>query len=188
MPINRCLQAACLLLALAASQPAVAEITRSCTASVIVATFDKPLALKTLATIDAQGSCKNKLHANDCRERARRELDRCRADMWAGRHTNAVPASCNNLVAGSSRGGAKLQYEGIMVIDEPQRLTARGAFVTCCQLRPKADNVTVSFEGRISGDEKCGSARVGKDNYQDEFGYGKYEMNCKAWREKGICG
>lgn len=38
---------------------------------------------------------------------AQADIDRCRADLWAGRHSNAIPASCNNLVEGRINGDQK---------------------------------------------------------------------------------
>lgn len=188
MKASRLLQALSLLV-IATSGAAQAEITRGCSASVDVYVSDnKPNPWTNLATIEGRGSCKNKLNANDCRQRARAEIDRCRADMWAGRHSNAIPASCNNLVEGSSRSGAKLQYDGIFLIEQPQRLTARGAYAVCCKLRPNADKLVITFEGRITGDQKCAASKIGPDKYQEEFGYPKYDMNCAAWRKQGICG
>ncbi len=185
---SRFLQALCAL-ALLAGVPAKADITRSCSASLDVYISDnQPNPGMNLATIEGRGSCKNKFNADDCRQRARAEIDRCRADLWAGRHSNAIPASCNTLVEGSSRSGAKLQYDGIYLIEQPQRLTARGASAVCCKLRPKADKLVITFEGRISGDQKCAAHKIGPDKYQEEYGYPKYNMHCAEWRKQGICG
>ena len=185
-------RSACLLLLplLVASFPALADITRGCSASVGVFVMDKKADPYTiLGTIEARAGCKNKLHADDCRQLARAQIDRCIADLWTGRNENALPGSCNSLASGSSRAGARLQYDGILVIQEPARFTARAAAVVCCQMRPNADQVMVSFDGRINGDQKCASTRIGKDSYQDEFGMPqKYDMKCTQWRAQGICG
>lgn len=188
MTPNKKLKSLAMCLAILA-MPAQADITRSCSASVGVYVLDnKPNAYMGLATIQGRGSCNNKLHANECRERARREIDRCRADLWAGRHANSIPASCNSIVDGSSRAGARLAYDGIFIFAQSNRLTARGAFAACCQLRPKADKLTIAFEGRINGDQKCAANRIGPDSYQEEYGFPKYEMNCAEWRAQGVCG
>ena len=175
---------------LVCSLPVLADITRGCSASVGVYVMDKKADPYTiLGTIQARAGCKNKIHADDCRRLARQQIDRCIADLWTGRNQNARPASCNSLVAGSSRAGARLEYEGILVIKEPARFTARAAAVVCCHMRPNTDRVMVSFDGRINGDQKCASTRIGKDNYQDEFAMPqKYDMKCTEWRAKGICG
>lgn len=188
MKTLRILQSVCALI-MVGSLSAQADITRGCTASLEVFVVDnKPNPAMGLASIEGRGSCDNKLHANECRARARREIDRCRADLWAGRHANAIPASCRSVVEGSSRSGAKLEYDGIFIIAQPQRLTARGAHAVCCKLRPNADKLVVQFSGRINGDEKCASTKIGKDSFQEEFGYPKYDMNCGEWRKQGICG
>jgi hypothetical protein len=173
----------------AAVAPAAADITRGCSASLDVYVVDGSLSsADQLGTIEGRGGCSNKAHANDCRARARAEIDRCRNDLWNGRQVNAIPASCRSIVQGSSRSGAKLSYDGILVYSEPNRLMARAARAACCQLRPNADKLNIQIGGRITGDKKCASTKIGKDNYQDEYGYPKYEMSCKAWRAKGICG
>jgi len=188
MTARRLMLAFAALLVLGAA-PARADITRGCSASLDVFVMDgKPKAAYGLGSIEGRGGCKNKAHANDCRARARAEIDRCRADLWKGRQVNAIPGSCNNLVQGSGRSGAKLQYDGIYTIAEPNRLTARAARIVCCTVRPNADKLKISFEGRINGDKKCASTKIGKDNYQDEYGLGQYDMSCKAWRAQGICG
>jgi hypothetical protein len=71
---------------------------------------------------------------------------------------------------------------------EPNRLTARAAYAVCCRMQPHATKLTIVFEGRINGDKKCASHKIGKDNYQDEYGFPPYEMDCAAWRRRGICG
>jgi len=178
------------MLLLACSFPALADITRGCSASVGVFVMDKKADPYTiLGTIQARAGCKNKIHADDCRRLARAQIDRCIVDLWNGRNDNALPVSCNSLAEGSSRPGARLEYDGILIIKEPQRLTSRAAAVVCCHMRPKTDRVMVSFEGRINGDQACASTRIGKDSYQDEYGMPvKYDMKCAEWRAKGICG
>ena len=175
---------------LACSFPALADITRGCSASVGVYVMDKKADPYTiLGTIQARAGCKNKIHADDCRRLARGQIDRCIADLWTGRNENRIPDSCNSLVSGSSRAGAKLEYDGILIIKEQQRFTARAAATVCCHMRPNTDRVMVSFDGRINGDQKCASTRIGKDSYQDEFAMPqKYDMKCTEWRARGICG
>jgi hypothetical protein len=175
---------------LACSFPAMADITRGCSATVGVYVMDKrpnPYAL--LGTIEARAGCKNKLHADDCRRLARAQIDRCITELWAGRNDNRLPSACDSLASGSSRPGARLQYEGILVIKESERFTARAAATVCCHMRPTTDRVMVSFDGRINGDQKCAATRIGKDSYQDEFAMPqKYDMKCTEWRARGICG
>ena len=169
--------------------PAAADITRGCGASVDVAVISPgPLSVENLGEIEGRGSCKNKANANDCRERARAALLKCRNDMWANRHANSIPSSCNSLVSGSGRSGAKLTYAGIAPISEPNRLMARAALSACCRLRPNKDKLSIQIAGRINGDKKCAAHKIGNDRYQEEYGFPRYEMSCKAWREKGICG
>jgi hypothetical protein len=94
-----------------------ADITRGCRASLVVATSSNNF--MNLGTIEARASCKNKAHANDCRANARTRLDTCRRAIWSGRHTNAIPDACRTLFDGSSRPGARLQWNGIYVMPNP---------------------------------------------------------------------
>jgi hypothetical protein len=149
---------------------------------------NKPNATEELADIEGRGSCSGKLKANECRSRARSAINACLQDVWAGRQVNAIPGSCNNLLAGSSRTGAKLQYEGIAIIAEPNRLMARAAVSVCCRLRPQSDKLKIQIGGRITGDKNCAAHKIGKDSFQEEYGFPHYDMSCSAWRAKGICG
>jgi hypothetical protein len=180
---------ALLLFAFFAASPASADISRSCRANVVVTVIDNKLdKTESLADIEGRGSCSGKHKANECRSRARGALNTCLKDLWAGRQSNAIPASCKNMVEGSSRTGARLQYQGIVIIAEPNRLMARAAVSACCRMRPQAAKLTVQVGGRISGDKKCAAHKIGKDSYQEEYGFPNYEMNCSAWRAQGICG
>lgn len=168
---------------------AKADISRSCQANVAIMVRDnKPNAYYTLAEIEGRASCKN-LQPNTCRSLARGQINNCLNSLWGSRHSNLVPQSCKSLVSGSSRAGAKLDYLGIIPIEQDERLTARAAFVACCVLRPNANNLNVFFGGAIIGDEKCGDTKTGPNRYQTDFSFtNNYEMNCSGWREKGICG
>lgn len=165
-----------------------ADIERSCSASVFVTA---PNGAQTknflLGDILGRGSCKNKAHANDCRERAREQVDKCIAAMWRDRHVNAIAPECKSLVSNSSRSGARLSWDGIMVISQPNRLTARMARGMCCKALPNAGKISVQLGGNITGDKKCGASKIGKDLYQSEFGLPRYDMDCGAWRAQGIC-
>lgn len=178
-----------LLAALLSVSPAAADITRSCKASVDAYVVDNGAErFDALGEVIGQGSCSSKLKANECRSRARSAVDACLRDMWSGRQANAIPASCRSLVTGSSRTGARLQYYGITTIAEPNRLMARVAATACCKLRPQAGKLTVQINGRITGDRNCAASKIGKDLYQDDYGFPRYDMNCAAWRAQGICG
>ena len=171
-----------------AAIPAYADITRSCSASVDLWIDDsKGNKAAELGTIEGRGSCQSKLHANDCRARARGEIDQCRHDMWANRQANSIPASCKTLVSNSSRSGARLTYAGIALF-EPNRLMARAALAACCRMRPNSDKLTIQIGGRIVGDKKCAATKIGNDRYQEEYAFPRYEMSCKAWRDQGLCG
>jgi hypothetical protein len=167
---------------------ASADITRNCFAGIDVSIIDEgPNWSRRLGNIVGQGSCNNVLQANTCRSRARQAVGECVQAMWQGRQVNAIPAACKNLVSGSSRSGAKLTYDGIMVINEPNRLSARTARLVCCQARPDSDKVKLFFSGVLTGDEKCAKHKVGNNQYQEEFDLGHYDMNCDSWRDAGIC-
>lgn len=168
---------------------AKADISRSCDASVAIMVLDNnPNAYRILGSIEGRASCKN-LQPNVCRSQARAQINVCLQSVWDNRHADLIPSACKTLANGSSRPGARLDYDGIIPIEQDQRLTARAAFVACCVLRPNAKNLTVFFGGAIVGDEKCGSIKTGPNRYQSDYTFtNNYEMNCEGWREKGICG
>ncbi len=165
-----------------------AEITRSCRASLNIFVADgKPNAYYNLANVEGRGSCSN-LRPNQCRERARGQVNQCLSASWSNRHQDSIPGTCKTLVGGSSRSGAKLQYQGIFPIAQDERLTARAAFAACCIMRPNAANLTLEFGGAIQGDEKCAKYKIGNNLYQEEYAFSQYQMDCSAWRAQGICG
>jgi hypothetical protein len=165
-----------------------AEISRSCHASVNIFVADgKPNAYYNLANVEGRGSCAN-LRPNQCRERARGQVNQCLAASWSNRHQDSIPGACKTLLSNSSRSGAKLTYEGIFPINQDERLTARAAFAACCIMRPNAAALTLEFGGAILGDERCAKHKTGNNRYQEEYAFSQYQMNCTAWREQGICG
>lgn len=180
-----CLLALC---GVSVSGAATADITRDCRASVEFFISDhRPNALASVGEITGRGSCANVIQADKCRERARQALNACISQMWGSRHQNSVPAACNSIVDGSSRSGARLSYLGIIPIQESRRLTARASFMVCCHMRPQAAVVMGGFGGRITGDRKCAAHKIGNDRYQEEYGFGSYQMNCAALRAQGLC-
>lgn len=168
---------------------AQADITRSCQASLEFFIKDNnPQPYVALGGIEGRGSCNNKLQADKCRENARKALNSCLGSLWANRNVNQVPAACNSIIGGSSRSGAKLTYDGILPIQESNRLTARAAFEVCCVKRKNAGVLVGQFGGRISGDRKCASTKIGNDMYQDEYAFQNYTINCTNVRAQGLCG
>lgn len=136
-------------------ESAQAKITRSCGVSLGVYVRDgNSNNAYGLGDILGQGSCKNKMSANTCRQIARSQINQCLAEFWKYRNVNMIPAKCRNLVGGSSRPGARLTYQGVMPIAKPKMLMARAARVVCCQLRRGAASVEVQIAGRIFGDKK----------------------------------
>ncbi len=170
------------------TQTASADIARHCQASVEFLIKDQgPNRFIPIASITGRGTCANAIQADKCRERARAALNSCISAMWANRHNNLIPAACNSILEGSSRSGAKLNYQGIIPIPQSQRLTARASFRVCCQLRPNSNVVLGNFGGRINGDRKCAAHKIGNGSYQEEFGFPTYQMNCGALRAQGLC-
>jgi hypothetical protein len=169
------LLAAGMVLASAASAPPLfADILRGCSAAFYVV---NPNGMK-LASIEGRGSCKNTARANDCRVRARKQVDACLAGMWRDRQKNAIAPECRTLTS-SGREGAKLSWEGILRIAEPNRLSARMAYATCCRLRPNSTRLSAETAATFSGDKGCGS---GSNKY-----YPAYSMDCDTWRSRGLC-
>lgn len=178
---------ACLLLGTA--PPLMADITRGCEATFRVEIVGGSSSeFQNLGSIEGRGGCQNKAHANDCRARARAEIDRCIAAMWRDRHKNAIAPECKTLVSNSSRSGAELSWNGISAIAEPNRLSARMAYSACCRIRPKATRIQVAVFGAIFGDRKCGATNTGHNLFQSDFDLPTYDMNCSAWRSQGLCG
>ena len=169
-------------------QSAEADITRQCEAGLDVWVRNGgPGSTTRLGNITGQGSCTGALYANTCRMRAKDAILKCLADVWANRQIDQIPESCNNLVSGSSRSGAELTYDGILIIDEPNRLTARAARFVCCTARPNSTIVQIGFGAVLTGDEKCAKTKVGNNRYQEDVDLGNYNMNCDVWRANGIC-
>jgi hypothetical protein len=173
-------------LLLGSAPPLLADITRGCSAGFQILIADGST-FADLGSIEGRGSCRNKAQANECRQRARGEIDRCIAGLWRDRQKNAIAPECNSLVSGSSRSGAKLTWSGIYLIAEPNRLTARMAYAACCRMRPSAAQLQVQVVGAIEGDKSCGDLKVGQDRYRSGFSLSNYDMSCTAWREQGLC-
>lgn len=170
------------------AQAATADITRGCSGTVNVEILDGNANNYVLiGKVEGKGSCKNSLQANECRRKARSEINHCYLDMWQNRQNNSIPPRCRSLLSGSSRSGAKLAYEGIMPISQPERLSARAARSVCCYKRPHANKLSLLFYGVVTGDQKCAKYKVGNNKYQEDLNFGKYEMNCAGWRSQGIC-
>jgi len=127
---------------LASAPPLFADIMRGCSASLYVRASGEAM---TLASIEGRGVCKNKVQANDCRVSAHKKIEICLKALWRVRQQNAMPFECSSI--GGSREGAKLTWQGIYPIGEPNRLSARMAYAACCKLKPNSARlqlVTVS--------------------------------------------
>jgi hypothetical protein len=171
-----------------AIETASADITRRCQAGLDVWVANGgPTDATRLGSIEGQGSCSGTLTANTCRERAKGAILNCLDDLWSQKQVDAIPARCKNLFSGSSRSGAELTYDGILIIDEPNRLTARAARFACCQARPNASFIRLGFGAVLTGDAKCAKTKVGNNRYQEDVNLGTYNMNCDVWRAGGIC-
>ncbi len=177
-----------LFLVIAFTNVAQADIARNCYASLDVYIKDNGANRNiSLATVVGKGNCANQLYANKCRENARKAINNCLTDTWDNRHVDAIQNSCDSIINGSSHSGAKLSWDGIIPIDQDNRLTARGAYQVCCVNRKFADKVNVQFGGRITGDQKCASVKIGNNQYQDEYAFSDYVMNCNQLRDQGLC-
>lgn len=170
------------------AQNAYSDITRNCQASVDVFINDSNAYPRAeLASVVGRGSCANAIKANECRERARSAINACLQDLWSNRNNNSIKMSCNSISSGSSRSGARLTWSGILPIPSQNKLTARTTYIVCCQLRPNAASVDVEIGGRITGDRKCASTKIGNDMYQDEFVMSHTELKCGQLRAEGLC-
>jgi hypothetical protein len=159
---------------MASAPPLYAEIMRGCSASLYVKASG---AVMTLASIEGRGVCKNKVQANDCRVSAHKKIEICLKSLWRVRQKNEMPFECSSI--GGSREGAKLTWDGIYPIAEPNRLSARMAYAACCKLKPNSTQLQLITASKYSGDSGCGAPGT--------FEYPKYDMNCEAWRSQGLC-
>jgi hypothetical protein len=161
------------------------DITRSCETGVrlLVASGGSNNVL-ILGDIIGQGKCSS-ISPNKCRERGKEQVQKCIEAMWRERHNNVMAPECKTRVSG--RTGAELVWGGIYLIREPARLTARMAYAACCIMRPSAGQLKLRVGGAIVGDKKCGGTKTGKEQYQTDWSKPPYDMDCSAWRARGIC-
>ena len=169
---------------LASTATSMADITRSCKTDVIMG-IGNSQGWKVLGRIAGQGRCEGKSKANTCRERARDAIVGCIDAMWRDRFKNAIAPECNTLASG--RTGAKLTWDSIFLIQEPNRITARIAYWACCTKLPNAPTIEAGIGGAIIGDKGCAASKIGKNLYQSDWGKPPYNIPCSEWREKGIC-
>jgi hypothetical protein len=152
---------------------ASAEISRGCNASLFVDTGGGKLAV--VATIEGRGSCKNRFHANTCRERARGAIVTCLRDLWATRNRDGLPTTCT--IFGGGRPWARLSWQQ----GPPPRLnslTNRAMWFSCCSLRPGAASLAYTVRAGIGGDKGCGSG----------FPMGSPTgLECSQLRNHGFC-
>jgi hypothetical protein len=163
-----------------------AEISRGCTATISVGLVGQASTYLPIAEIEGRGTCKNSAHANDCRRRARAAIDDCRNALWNGRQGDTLPAACRTLSAG--RQGARVIYREVLSIAHSSRFIVRIEHVACCTLAPHSDSISVNIGGAVAGDKECGSIKIGKNKYQDEFNVQlDIPLDCSTLRPQ-VCG
>lgn len=154
--------------------PAAADISRGCAGTVFIETEGGGAPL---ATIDGRGFCKNRLHANECRERARKAIVACVRDLWANRNAARLPASCT--VHGGGRPSARLTW----LPGTPARLSSfnnRLTWNACCKLRPNANGLAYSVRAGIVGDKGCSAGFPIEGSIT--------QVQCANLRANGFCG
>ena len=148
-----------------------------------------PLALARLESIRAHAAVRMGLIADTSLASGRQHTPKLAfvappADYLASSGRTVAAAEIDLLVRAMSMGKLHHAMMGTAAV-----AIATAAATVCCHMRPNTDRGMVSFDGRINGDQKCASTRIGKDSYQDEFAMPqKYDMTCTEWRAKGICG
>ncbi|MCX7644054.1 MAG: hypothetical protein N2Z62_02010 [Rhodobacteraceae bacterium] len=188
----RLLAALSVLPVLSGPLPAAADIWRSCWASITVSTAH-PEALKeleVLALLEGRGPCRNRLHADRCRERARVEIDECLAILWSRHRFDAeLPCQCRDRGTHRSQEprGVAFQWEGIRLYPPPRSLFRETVHEACCRMVPNGGMVTVHLGGLILGDQGCAMSHG--PCTQSEFTLeAKFSIDCPHWRNaRRIC-
>jgi hypothetical protein len=141
---------------LAAVPPAGAETARGCLGELRIfdrARDDIQKQWELLATFEGRGTCKNKLHANDCRKRAADGIIRCAREMWDTRNGGTLPASCTQERGNSF---ARTKLEGINpALFRPQSVLDRARFAACCKFNRVASQVPTNLWVVVIGDTGC---------------------------------
>lgn len=160
-------------LAAAMSGTAFADISRGCSAALLIHSGNAPS--PAVATLDGRGFC-SRLHPNQCRERARDAIKTCVRDLWAQRTQNALPSSC--IISSGGRPFAKLSWTPSGLSGQKNRLLSRIGWLTCCRMRPTAVSAGFFVLVGINGDHGCSTSFTLNDNYQ---------FACRILRDTGFC-
>jgi len=141
--------ATALISAALVSGTAAAEISRGCRANVLVHTGNSSALV---AQVEGRGFCKNRFHANECRERARDAIATCMQDLWAQREQNALPPSCT--IIGSGRPFAILSWASSGLRLFRNSLNHQTGWQVCCRLG-RHGQPPYFLQVSIQGDHGC---------------------------------
>lgn len=157
---------------------ATAGIVRSCSGTLWGPVRD-------IATINGEGTCKNKAHANDCRKQAQDAILACAKALYAARTSGTkVPAACKG---GGGAKSAVLHWDQVILGIRGNNLGDRVRWNTCCRGKPPNTNQTKVFLS-VAGDKGCGGTKTGKNTFQSDYNIGTIFFDCQKQRQNGLCG
>jgi hypothetical protein len=166
---------------------AEATISRGCTGKFFVkAPYSGTVVIW---TFEGRGTCRNSIHANDCRRAARSAIGYCVQEAWRARWQRTIPAACRET-PGSSRPFVKGLAGTAFGRDRGHGSQGDQDFkweverAACCRLNPLADQVTVSVSASAFGDTGC--AAVGAEG-SDWVLEPAYVADCRLARQRGFC-
>jgi len=131
-----------------------------------------------------RGRCKNKLKANDCRRQARDLIVKCGKDLWAGRWSKGLPASCVAVASGDRPYGGVVSWGAdntpssirAQLKNDVKRAVEHSA---CCVLRPTDRQLNFAVYLSVHGDNGC---------KHKSYVASVYKADCRKLRAAGLCG
>lgn len=190
--IRSSLVAAVLVMGLAISATAHADIARGCRAQLMISVPGQQFA-HLIDAFEGRGDCRSKAKANTCRERAKNSIFACAKDYWVQRGSAVLPMRCKP-------GRGRLGVNGLGPFKANKRNGSRYdlryalEYEACCKLQKRADHLTFDVMVVSLGDKGCGknknpyyygdkSSRV-SEAYVMHRGF---KADCKRLRAMGWC-
>lgn len=157
---------------------ATATEIRSCSGTLAVSSTS-------IAKINGEGMCKNKVHANDCRVNARNAIVACAKALFNARGSNKLPTICKG---GRGAKTAVLQWNQIIPKIKADDIADRVRWNKCCRTPNNSNtNKQVAVKLTVDGDKGCGGSKVGSKHYRSTFNIGVISYNCQRQRQAGLC-
>ncbi len=165
---------------LAFAQPASAETTRGCNASIQIRVVESQGAVGArnvlLERFSGRGRCRGRAWATDCRRDARSRINRCISHLWDLRWNPQMPVSCD-ASRGSSVG---MQNLGPLAPGPGNHWNIKRAIerASCCGANDGARMISARVTLRTTGDTGCSGEQVISRGYVSR---------CVELRRQGIC-